>query len=252
VLRDVHDAEDAFQTVFLVLVHKARHIREPRLLGSWLHGVALRTAQNLRGTAARRSRLEWEAAAMSSRTTWEPGNRWDELRSRLDAELDALPEKYRAPLVLCYLEGKSHAEAAQLLGWPSGSISARVNRGRDLLRRRLAGRDRKLHASIFPFLLGCFADSSPVPSRLVEDTIAVALAAFPGDHFPGPDASTALVAELALGELPAPARPLFARYRKVFVLCIAAFLILSATAYAIAGFNILGPYWTKHPVHTCH
>jgi hypothetical protein len=198
---------------------------------------------------------------MSSSSTWAPGDRWDELRSRLDAELDALPEKYRAPLVLCYLEGKTHVEAAQLLGWPSGSISARVNRGRELLRRRLAGRDWELHASIFPFLLGCFTDSSPLPSRLVEDTIAVALAAFPGEQLMGSGGTNSLVAELAESALKAPSRPRFGRRLRALLICLVAFLIFGAAAYAMAGINVFGPFNAtgaggnvnaSPPAHACH
>ncbi len=138
-LRHSHDAEDAFQATFLVLAEKAQHLRRPERLANWLYGVAYRTALHARQRAAHRSRLEREAAAMSAPIS-DPEFESQELRRILDEELHRLPEKYRAPLVLCYLEGKTNEEAARLLGWPVGSMSYRLARGRDLLRQRLETR----------------------------------------------------------------------------------------------------------------
>jgi RNA polymerase sigma factor (sigma-70 family) len=108
VLRDAHEAEDAFQATFLVLVHKARSIDRPELLGPWLHGVACRTAAQARQPARRRAR-EREAAVMpDGDPTVEVV--WRELRQVLDEALGRLAQKYRAPLVLFYLEGKSIEE----------------------------------------------------------------------------------------------------------------------------------------------
>jgi RNA polymerase sigma factor (sigma-70 family) len=140
VLRNGHDAEDAFQATFLVMIEKAQRLRRPELLANWLYGVAYRTALHARQRAARRSEREREAVAMSSDPAGDPSVESRELRRVLDEELLRLPDKYRAPLVLCYLEGKTNEEAARQLGWPSGSMSYRLARGRELLRERLQTR----------------------------------------------------------------------------------------------------------------
>jgi RNA polymerase sigma-70 factor (ECF subfamily) len=140
VLRNSHDAEDAFQATFLVMIEKGHRLRKPELLANWLYGVAYRTALHARQRAVRRSEREREAVAMSSDSASDPEIESRELRRVLDEELLRLPDKYRAPLVLCYLEGKTNEEAARVLGWPSGSMSYRLARGRDLLRQRLQTR----------------------------------------------------------------------------------------------------------------
>ncbi len=139
VLRNSHDADDAFQATFLVLAEKAHRLSRPELLANWLYGVAYRTALHARQRSARRDEREREAAKMIVRSS-DPESDAQELRAILDEELHRLPEIYRAPLVLCYLEGKTNEEAARLLGWPSGSMSHRLARGRDLLRERLEAR----------------------------------------------------------------------------------------------------------------
>jgi RNA polymerase sigma factor (sigma-70 family) len=139
VLRHSHDAEDAFQATFLVLAQKAHRLHRPGLLANWLYGVAYRTALHARHRAASRSEREREAAKMTV-SGGDPESQALALRHILDEELHQLPEKYRAPLVLCYLEGKTNEEAACLLGWSSGSMSHRLARGRDLLRERLEAR----------------------------------------------------------------------------------------------------------------
>src|SRR6185437_2744123 len=136
VLNDWHQAEDAFQVTFLVLARKAGTLARPELLANWLHGVAYRTALKARSHLVRQSEYERQAAAMSP-TESQPRGSARELREVLDEELNRLPEKYRTPLVLCYLEGKTNEEAAQLLNWPIGSMSARLARGRGMLRARL-------------------------------------------------------------------------------------------------------------------
>ena len=137
-LRDRTDIEDAFQATFLVLARKARSIREPDSVGSWLFGVALRTASNARLAAIRRRRHErqWTAAAATRRAE-EDG---DDFASALWEEVDRLAEKYRAPVVLCYLEGLTHEAAARHLGWPVGTVEGRLARARGVLRSRLTRR----------------------------------------------------------------------------------------------------------------
>ncbi len=157
VLRDEHDIEDVFQATFLVLARKAAGIPWRESVGSWLCAVAHRLAMHARADASRNRRRETPFATLgrASRSLDDQGplpekyhpladplkeiERTD-LRRVLDDELLHLPEKYRAPVVLCDLEGRTHQEAALELGWPSGSISRRLVRARALLRRRLVHR----------------------------------------------------------------------------------------------------------------
>jgi RNA polymerase sigma factor (sigma-70 family) len=137
VLQDAHDADDAFQATFLLLVQKAASIEQPELLGNWLYGVAYRVAVKARTSAARRRACEKRAPMLPSVDPMQEIT-GRELHSVLHAQMNDLPEKYRAPLVLCYLEGKTNEEAARLLGWPTGSISGRLARARELLRLRMS------------------------------------------------------------------------------------------------------------------
>src|SRR5947209_2361714 len=152
VLDDADSADDAFQATFLVLARKAESIRKRPSVGSWLFGVAFRTALKARASAVRR-RIH-ERAIMHPATT-DPREEivWRELRPLLDAEMDRLPEKYRAPLVLCYLEGKTNEEAARELGWTKGTVSGRLARARDVLRQRLVRRGLDLTAGALAAVL---------------------------------------------------------------------------------------------------
>jgi RNA polymerase sigma factor (sigma-70 family) len=174
VLQNSQDAEDAFQATFLVLVRKAGSIGQPELLANWLYGVAYRTALKARASAARRSEHERQAVSMP---TSDPllDVAWRELRALLDEELSRLPEKYRAPLVLCYLQGKTNEEAARQLGWPIGSMSARLARGREMLRDRLASRDKALPAGLFLMVLTQKAGAATLPAPLVGATVKAGL-----------------------------------------------------------------------------
>ena len=137
ILPDHADADDAFQATFLVLARRAGSISDPGRLAPWLHGVARRVSVKARAVAARRRAVE----GMRPGST-EPPDPADarELRSILDEELARLPTKYREPLVLCYLEGLTHDEAAGQLKWPVGTVRSRLAGGRDRLRSRLARR----------------------------------------------------------------------------------------------------------------
>ena len=134
VLAETHDIEDAFQATFLVLVQKARRLWVRDSLGPWLHQVAVRTASRARLTAARRRRHEERAAAARAETHTVNN---DDLGSVLHQEIERLPERYRVPLVLCDLEGRSLQQAARHLGWPLGTVKSRQARGRERLRDRL-------------------------------------------------------------------------------------------------------------------
>jgi RNA polymerase sigma factor (sigma-70 family) len=145
VLGDVHDAEDAFQATFVVLARRAGSLRGPAQLGPWLYSVAQRVAWKARARAAARHRRQRELTDMPHAEPLDDRT-WHELRPVLDEEIGRLPEKYRAAVILCYLQGKTHEQAAQELGWPRTSLTNRLARARDLLRSQLTGRGIVLSA----------------------------------------------------------------------------------------------------------
>jgi RNA polymerase sigma factor (sigma-70 family) len=138
ILRDDHDADDAFQATFLVLIHKAATVSPRSAVANWLYGVAYRTAHKARVSAARRRVNERRAGVLGQRR--EDPATGQEVWTLLDRELNRLPEKYRIAVVVCDLEGKTRREAALQLGWPEGTVAGRLARGRALLARRLARR----------------------------------------------------------------------------------------------------------------
>jgi RNA polymerase sigma factor (sigma-70 family) len=178
VLRDAHAVDDAFQATFLVLVRKAASLRRPHLLGNWLYGVAYRIALQARAAAARQPVLGRQVEEMPAAEVVDQ-KVWDELRPVLDAEIDRLPEEYRAPVVLCHLEGKTYAEAARALGWAEGTVSGRLARAREKLRKRLAHRGVSLSAAAVGVTL-CQKGSAAVPAALAQTTLRGALAAASG------------------------------------------------------------------------
>jgi RNA polymerase sigma factor (sigma-70 family) len=172
----VQDAEDAFQATFLILVRRAGTIENPDLLGSWLYGVAYRTAKKARARAARRREQERQVASVTVAEVPPADHAWRELRSALDDELNRLPEKYRLPLVLCYLEGLTNEAAARRLGWPVGSMSYRLARGREMLRDRMQGRNRGASAGFFALVLTLRPDVGTLPAHLVRGTVQAGVA----------------------------------------------------------------------------
>jgi RNA polymerase sigma factor (sigma-70 family) len=177
------DAEDAFQATFLVLARKAGSLAWHESVAGWLFEVARRVAQGARRAGLRRRSEERQAAAMhpphspagDARTAPEEHAHLRDVRLVLDEELDRLPEKYRTPLVLCYLEGHSHTEAADELGWPVGTVRGRLARGRDLLRRRLVRRGLALPVLAVAAALTQQVASAAVPPALASSTVRVAL-----------------------------------------------------------------------------
>ncbi|OAI46320.1 hypothetical protein AYO44_11505 [Planctomycetaceae bacterium SCGC AG-212-F19] len=172
VLQAQHDAEDAFQATFLVLARKASSIRKQQAVASWLYGVAYRLASKAKLQAARRRSHEREATPPSPSLASDPT--WSELRTVLDEELMRLPEKFRAPLLLCYLDGKTQDEAARQLDWSLGTFRRRLDQGRELLRQRLTRRGVALSAALFPALLAQQAVAG-VPVPLITTTCQSAL-----------------------------------------------------------------------------
>jgi HlyD family secretion protein len=141
IVGDEHEAEDAFQATFLVLVRKARSLWVRDSLGPWLHQVACRTASALRTTVIRRRKHEHRFMERAASRSVEAGTPRDpDLDAAVQEEVNRLPEKYRAPVVLCDLEGRTHQEAARCLGWPIGTVKSRQSQGRRLIRDRLVRR----------------------------------------------------------------------------------------------------------------
>jgi RNA polymerase sigma factor (sigma-70 family) len=170
VLRDPNDADDAFQATFLILARKAGAIRRTETLGPWLHRVARRVAVRASVSLTRRRAQEGPVSGDRVDPTSERGT--DQLGVRLvvHEELDRLPEKYRAPLILCDLEGKTHEEAAVQLGWPVGTLKGRQWRAREQLRVRFTRRGMAAPAGLLTAML---ARESPgaVPESLMESTL---------------------------------------------------------------------------------
>jgi RNA polymerase sigma factor (sigma-70 family) len=157
VLRDAHDAEDAFQATFLVLARKAESVGRGEALAGWLYRVAYRAALRARSRAgpAPAADLPEPAAAPSEEALWR------DLRPVLDEEIGRLPEKYRLPVVLCYLSGLTTEEAARRLGIPRGTVLSRLAWARERLRGRLSLRGVTLSAALLGALLGRAASLAP-------------------------------------------------------------------------------------------
>src|SRR5262245_22383881 len=173
VLREPHDAEDAFQAAFLLLAQKAGSIHRREAVSGWLYRVAYHLAVRAKANAARRRALEGKAATMpSADPVLDLSLR--EVRAVLFEELEGLPEHYRAPLVLCGLEEKSLEEAARILGRTRGSVKGRLQRGRALLRARLRRRGLELPAALTATGLALNAVSAQVPARLADSTLRAA------------------------------------------------------------------------------
>jgi RNA polymerase sigma factor (sigma-70 family) len=181
VVGDRHIAEDAFQATFLILARRAGSIRQPELLGHWLHGVALRTAREARMRDDRRRRRESSRAEGIEREPVDEATRPDvslvcrEEFEALHEEVSRLPDRYRAPVVLCDLEGLTYQQAAYRLRCPVGTIGVRLRRARERLRVRLTRRGLAPTAGLLGALLGAETASARVPSLLVDSTVQAAM-----------------------------------------------------------------------------
>jgi RNA polymerase sigma factor (sigma-70 family) len=216
-LRDAHDAEDAFQATFLALARQAGSISKREAVAGWLHRVASRTARHARAAAAKRARHERQAARRLPAVATDEADGSD-LRGLLDEELNRLPERYRLPLVLCYLEGKTNEEAARYLGCPKGTVLSRLARGRQRLRDRLVRRGLALPAGALTVLLA--ERAGPAPAALLAGTVRAALLYAAGSTPAGPLSARAVA--LAEGVLRAVR---LARLRSVTALLLAAVLV---------------------------
>lgn len=168
VLGHAQDAEDAYQATFIVLARRAGSVSPPESLGGWLHGVAYRTALNVRKTRSRRKPIQLgEGVDVVARERTGRG----ELREVLDAELDRLPQKYRVLLVLCALEGRPLEEAAATTGRPVGTVKRHLFEARDLLRQRLIRRGLTCAPAALTGLLAPVAASAAAVPRLLEAAV---------------------------------------------------------------------------------
>jgi RNA polymerase sigma factor (sigma-70 family) len=169
-LRSTADAEDAFQATFLALVGKGASIGSGASVGGWLYTVAYRAALTARAQAARRPGQDQALEDVPAPASSAEEMVWRDLRPVLDEEVNRLPRKYREPFVLCCLEGKTNAEAAQQLGCPTGTLVTRLARARQRLRRRLTGRGVTLAAG--PLAAGFAPEAeAAVPAALLAGTV---------------------------------------------------------------------------------
>jgi RNA polymerase sigma factor (sigma-70 family) len=230
-LRQTQDAEDAFQATFLVLVRRAGSLKKSACLGSWLYGVACRTAWSARRSSARRQARERRLAMMLTNESGAAAPT-PEPQAVLCEEVERLPDKYRAPLVLCYFHGKTNEEAARRLGCPKGTVLSRLARARDKLRRRLVKRGVILSAAGLTTVLTNQVVTAAPPAALLAATLKAASLVATGN---APAAGLAVTA-LTEGVLQAMFRKKL-RNAAIVVICV----LLAAT-----GLTLL---WTGATAH---
>ncbi|MCX7701622.1 MAG: sigma-70 family RNA polymerase sigma factor, partial [Gemmataceae bacterium] len=173
ILRQAADADDAFQAVFVLLARKASSIARPELLANWLYGVALRTAWEARRRQQRQRRLEQPLADQAVAADRIPD--LFDWRAILDREISRLPDKYRAPVVLCELQGRSRKEVAQLLGIPEGTLSSRLAAARQRLADRLRRRGVAVTGSALASILAEHGAADSLAAPLLQAAIHSAL-----------------------------------------------------------------------------
>jgi RNA polymerase sigma-70 factor (ECF subfamily) len=179
ILSNVHDAEDAFQAAFLVLIRKGPSLQPRQTLGNWLYGVAYHAALKARAARWKRRAKERQAAAMNRSEAAREEIAGD-LLPLLDQELNRLPDKYREAVVLCELEGKTREEAARRLGLPVGTLSGRLTTARRILARRLTRRGVTLSSAALATVLAPSVVSASVPPALLGSTLKAAAAVAAG------------------------------------------------------------------------
>ena len=221
ILRDDHDALDAFQATFLVLVRRADAVRRRESAASWLHGVALRVSAHARADMARRRRHERQAgelALSADRSAVETNSH--ELAAVLHEELGRLPERYRAPLVLCYLEGHTCEAAARRLGWPVGTVKSRLARGRERLRGQITRRglapeeaSERLEQRSIGAVAGCSASTGS--TNACESLFGVQATGGSPEIIPGSWPGLAVVIPAGLSHATVKAMVLFAAGRPI-------------------------------------
>lgn len=203
ILRNEADAEDAFQATFLVLVRKAGAIRRPGMVSNWLYGVAHHTALKAKAMQGKRRAKEMAAGANAAGANAKASAAeevWRQAQTLVDDALSRLADKYRVPIVLCDLEGKTIKEAARHLGWPQGTVATRLTRGRAELARRLARNGLKLSTGALTALMSQGAMAASVPAALLAATIKAA-ALFVAGNVTAAGVASATVLALTRGVL---------------------------------------------------
>ncbi len=220
-LGNEHDAQDASQATFLVLAKRTGSIHNRDSVGAWLHRVAVRMACKLRASAARRRTQETRGREMAipRSASPHPTEAWTELHE----ELERLPERFRIPLVLCYLEGLTHQQAAQRLKWPLGTVESRLTRGRQRLRERLLRRGVVASTGLAALTALPESTSAAVPPGWLEATAHAATRFAAGE--PAVTVSSTQVASLVQGTLKTMT-PVYLKLSVIF--CLAAGLTATA------------------------
>jgi RNA polymerase sigma factor (sigma-70 family) len=231
VLCNYHDAEDAFQATFLVLVRKGASIASRELLANWLYGVAHQTALKARATTAKRRTRERQVTAMPEPAVAEQ-DLWRDLQPLLDEELIRLPDKYRAVIVLCDLEGKTRKEAARQLGVPEGTVAGRLARARTMLAKRLTQRGVALSGGVLAAVLSHKAASAGVPTSVAYSTIKAA-----GLLAAGQAAATALISAKVAALTEGVLKAMLMSNLKVVM------MVLVIAVIAVVG---IGGHWLAH------
>ena len=179
VLAESHDADDAFQATFMILIRNASAIRDRSSLGPWLYEVAWKASRRSKQQARRRNAMQRQVSTMDSAASFDPDQTQLELRPVLHAEIHQLPNRLRDAIVLCYLEGFAVEAAAKRLDCPVGTLKSRLSKGREILRSRLTRRGLGVTAVLL--LLAWLTDEASagaeVPEVLVESTIQSGLKA---------------------------------------------------------------------------
>jgi RNA polymerase sigma factor (sigma-70 family) len=216
ILGNVHDAEDAFQATFLVLARRAGELGQRELVGNWLYGVATRTAMELKARTARRRCREKQVQDMPHPAV--EAAVWDDLQPVLDEEVGRLPEKYRVPVVLCELEGRSRREVAKQLQVPEGTLSSRLATARKMLARKLASRGLMLSAGTLAMLLTQKASAAVVSPTLLAATLKAASSVAAGGAIVGVSARVIALVDAVMQGL------LTTKVTKSVLLCLTAIL----------------------------
>jgi RNA polymerase sigma factor (sigma-70 family) len=226
VLHQSQDAEDAFQVTFMVLARKAAAIAKRGSVGSWLYGVAYRIALQTREAAQKHRSAALAPESAIAVRPHPPAAA--ETRQVLDEELNRLPERYRAPLVLCYLEGKTNDEAADQLGCSRGTIATRLSRGKDRLRDGLVRRGVTASGAVLAAFLTQNAANAAVPASLAATTAKAATAVAAGKAVAG-----GLLSTQAGALFDATLRAMFWAKMKMAALVVTTAAVVTVPAYVL-------------------
>jgi RNA polymerase sigma factor (sigma-70 family) len=228
VLHNAHDAEDAFQATWLVLARKAAAIAQPHLLSNWLYGTAYRAALEARSAVVRKR--ECQVFDFPEPMAKAEEDDVSELTALLDRELNRLPDKYRVPVVLCELEGRSRKEVARLLDIPAGTLSSRLATARKTLARRLARYGLAVSATALGVALSGGAASASLPAPLAASTVQAAMLIAAGNGTPAAAALSPTVATLTERVLKA----MFIRRLGIITVLVLAVVLLAGGATLVA------------------